>query len=267
MNNISQITKAKRLTEEEVHQVAEELSKSGVKASSIEVYKFLGRGSLTTITNYLKTWNQDETKNTLPALITLPETLKAATEQILVKIWIECQDEAEKQIKSQQEGLRLAEENALNKIAEAEAFSEEQAKIIESWENQNLLLQEKVEERQKYFNAEKEELNKKLTQERKEKIIFEQKLLANEEKIKKLEKELENEKILHSLVAQDNKTLREKAARLEGELHAWQILKPKKKDAPVKATPSGSKPATKEFKQADTFNSTENKETKQELKP
>ncbi|MFA5016273.1 MAG: DNA-binding protein [Methylobacter sp.] len=134
MNNISQISKAKRLTEEEVHAAAEELQLNGGKVCSIEVYRLLGRGSLTTITNFLKTWHQEEKATTLPALIMLPEALKKSAEQLIVKVWSESQTLAEQELKSQQEALRQAEALANEKIAEAEAFSEEQAAQIEELE-------------------------------------------------------------------------------------------------------------------------------------
>lgn len=136
MNNISQISKAKRLTEEEVHAAAEELQLSGGKVGSIEVYRFLGRGSLTTITNFLKTWHQEEKVTALPALTLLPEALKKSAEQLIVKVWAESQAIAEQEIKSQQEALRQAEALANEKITEAEAFSEEQSKKIEALEAQ-----------------------------------------------------------------------------------------------------------------------------------
>lgn len=133
MNNISSISKAKRLTEEEVHAAASELQANGTRVSSIEVYKHLGRGSLTTITNFLKTWNQeDQVKDALPALIELPEALKKATEQLILKVWTESQAIAEKELASQREVLRQAENLAKEKITEAEAFSEEQAKQIQA---------------------------------------------------------------------------------------------------------------------------------------
>lgn len=137
MSNISQISKASRLTEKDVHEAAEELKESGIRPSSIEVYKFLGRGSLTTITNFLKTWNQEETHATaLPALISLPEALIKSTEQLIVKVWAESQALAEKEISSQREALRQAEALANEKIAEAKAFSEVQAREIEALNNQ-----------------------------------------------------------------------------------------------------------------------------------
>lgn len=147
MNNISQISKAKRLTEEEVHAAAEELQLNGGKVGSIEVYRFLGRGSLTTITNFLKTWHQEEKVTALPALTLLPEALKKSAEQLIVKVWAESQAIAEQEIKSQQEALRQAEALANEKIAEAEAFSEEQSKKIEALEAQIEAMNTELDER------------------------------------------------------------------------------------------------------------------------
>jgi len=48
-----------------------------IKPSSIDVYKHFGRGSLTTIPNFLKTWHREESVIALPALISLPDTLAA----------------------------------------------------------------------------------------------------------------------------------------------------------------------------------------------
>lgn len=264
MNNISQISKAKRLTEEEVHAAAEELKENGVKVSSIEVYKFLGRGSLTTITNFLKTWNQEETMNTLPALMSLPESLSKAAEQLIIKLWAESQIMAEKEINSQREALRQAEALATEKIAEAEAFSEEQAAKIEALETQIEAIQQdrteqyndwikelekahderhnesiklatceqqlrEAEKRFDYVNAaliEQQKANQELTTENKKAEI---KIEVQRNQIDQLVVELKDQKELTDKEANDNKTLREKAAKLEGELMAWKEIKPEAK--------------------------------------
>ncbi|PPK63473.1 plasmid replication DNA-binding protein KfrA [Methylobacter tundripaludum] len=320
MNNISQISKAKRLTEEEVHTAAEELKENGVKVSSIEVYKFLGRGSLTTITNFLKTWNQEETTNTLPALISLPESLGKAAEQLIIKLWAESQILAEKEISSQREALRQAEVLAAEKIAEAEAFSEEQASQIEALETkierlytennelkkaidieqderhkavcEKAVCEQKLNEAEKrfdYVNAaliEQQKANQKLTTENitlKEKLEADiKKLEKSEDNLKKAKEraisqeaenkkaeiktevqrnqidqlviELKDQKELTAKEASDNKALREKAAKLEGELMAWKEIKPGAKKTTL--AKSENKPVTKnqkatEFKQTE----------------
>jgi hypothetical protein len=182
MNNISQISKAKRLTEEEVHAAAEELQLNGGKVGSIEVYRFLGRGSLTTITNFLKTWHQEEKITTLPALILLPETLKKSTEQLIIKVWAESQALAEQELKSQQEALRQAEVIANEKIAEAEAFSEEQAARIEALEAEiektRIEMSEQYAEMLKGIEIEQDDRQKAVTQE----AVTASKLIAAEKR-------------------------------------------------------------------------------------
>lgn len=327
MNNISHISKAKRLTEEEVHTAADEIKENGVKVSSIEVYKFLGRGSLTTITNFLKTWNQEETMTTLPALISLPESLSKAAEQLIIKLWAESQILAEKEINGQREALRQAEALANEKIAEAEAFSEEQAAKIEALETQIEAIQKDRDEQhsdwikeiekahnerhsesiklatceQKLNEAEKrfdyvnnallkqQEINQELIAEN---VALKTKLEANEQKLIKSENDLkkadektkklevqvtENRKFelkagiqeaeIHQLKQKvlveekrsernlkDNENLREKAAKLEGELIAWKKIKPEAKKATLAKTekkPVTKKPKAEEFKQTE----------------
>lgn len=280
MRNINLISKAKRLNEEEVHAAAEELLAAGEHVSSLAIYKFLGRGSLTTITNFLKTWNQiEQAAPTLPKLIELPEALKKATEQLILKVWLESQAIAEKELNGQREALRQTENLTREKIAEAEAFSEEQAKQIENLESQIEKLKddkaeeidylkstiEKLrEEKEKdhaFFLQEEEKLKKALGQAEKKEAIYEidasikgKQLLEATDKIIDLEKKLkethdksntvriENEvqrnqinqliidlKDQKELTAQketDNKELREKAAKLDGELSVWKSIRP-----------------------------------------
>lgn len=219
MNNISQISKAKRLTEEEVHAAAEELQLNGGKVGSIEVYRFLGRGSLTTITNFLKTWHQEEKVTALPALTLLPEALKKSAEQLIVKVWAESQAIAEQEIKSQQEALRQAEALANEKITEAEAFSEEQSKKIEALEIQIEELKAEKSKDHEFFESKIEELKKIIT-------LSELKTAKQETENAILKNELISERQRSEEKIKIHENLIEKAAKLEGELLAWKEIKP-----------------------------------------
>ena len=219
MNNLSQIGKAKRLTEEEVHAAAKELKESGIKTSSLEVYKFLGRGSLTTITNFLKTWNQEETVTALPALVNLPDTLSKAAEQLILKLWAESQALAEQEIAGRREKLRQAEATANEKITESEAFSEEQSKQIEALETKIEALKKEKNENHTFFLSEEKRLQMEIGHAKKGETIFEQRLIECEKQLKKAEEKIARlEKV--------NEELREKAAKLEGEFAAWKSIKP-----------------------------------------
>lgn len=255
MNNVSQISKAKRLTEEEVHEAAEELKESGVRPSSIEIYKFLGRGSLTTITNFLKTWDQAEMPAAaLPALI-IPDALKKSAEQLILKIWAESQELAEHEINSQREALKQAEAQANEKIAEAEAFSEEQSKQIEALEAAIEALRKEKADEHAFFLAEEKHLQSEIAQAKKGQVIFEQRFIETEKQLKKTEEKIttlealiienkkfeliakrleaenqalkQNLKDVENVLTKENKSLIEKAAKLEGELSVWKEIKPK----------------------------------------
>lgn len=274
MSNISQISKAKRLTEEEVHAAAEELQEAGSKVSCIEVYRFLGRGSLTTITNFLKTWKQEESVTTLPALISLPESLSKSAEQLIIKLWSESQTLAEKEINSQREALRQAETVAAEKIKEAEAFSEEQSRQIEALEalidkinkdreeqcaellkrieieqdeRHRAVTKEAVttsklieaEKRFDYVNAaliEQQQANQTLTAEN---ITLKATIEVQYNQINQLTIDLKNQEERTAGEANDNKSLREKAAKLEGELIAWKEIKPEAKKPETKKANAG----------------------------
>lgn len=216
MNNISQISKAKRLTEEEIHAAAEELKESGIKVSSIEIYKFLGRGSLTTITNFLKTWKQDTLETTtLPSLIALPEALRKSTEQLVIKLWAESQELAEKEINSQREDLRQAEATANERIAEAQAFSEEQSKQIEALEARIDELKEEKSKDHGFFLTEEKRLQKEIEHAKKGEGILEQRIFEND---KQLKDALEKIKELEA-INREAKTFELKAGHLEAEVH------------------------------------------------
>lgn len=253
MNNVSQISKASRLTEKEVHEAAEELKEAGTKISSIEIYKFLGRGSLTTITNFLKTWNQEATPSTtLPTLISLPEALVKSTEQLIIKVWAESQAIAEKEINSQREALRQAEAVAAEKIAEAEAFSEVQAKEIETLKAQNEEMNKSIKswkEEAKINNqaytkaftkcelleARNEELEKQLNKAINESTNQQKRNLAVTTENTQLKTKLEAaEKILQKTEIEAKEALKT-AAKLEGELLAWKNIKPEEKPSNTKS--------------------------------
>lgn len=216
MTNVSSINKAKRLTEEEVHAAADELKESGIKPSSIEVYKFLGRGSLTTISNFLKTWNQEETmKTTLPALIMLPEALKKSAEQLIIKVWAESQDMAEREINSQREALRQAEAIANEKIAEAEAFSEEQTKQIVALETHIETIKKDMEKRYAILKKAIEEEQDNRHQVVVEKAICEQKLNETEKQFDYVNRTLIEQQNVNQALTGENIKLKNKLENAE----------------------------------------------------
>lgn len=218
MNNVSQISKAKRLTEEEVHAAAKELQESGVKVSSIEVYKHLGRGSLTTITNFLRSWNQEEKVTTLPSVIMLPETLKKSAEQLIIKVWSESQALAEQEINSQREALRQAEAVTSEKIAEAEAFSEEQAKQIEALEAKIEILKKEKANDHEFFLKEEKRMHADIAHAKKSEGILEQRIFETEKQLKKANTELAEQQQLNEAITKENIELKYHGKAIEQKL-------------------------------------------------
>lgn len=138
MTNITPLNnKAPRLSEEEVHQAAQNLLDAGENLSSLTLLKELGRGSLTTITKYLATFNQgdDESHEFDAGFITeVPETLFRSTKLLAIKIWTESQEIANKELENQREVLQQAVKLSSDRVKEAELFSDEQAKRLEDIE-------------------------------------------------------------------------------------------------------------------------------------
>lgn len=129
-----------RLTEEEVHAVCAEIAAQGERPRSVAIYEKLSRGSLTTITKYLNTWNaSDEAQafkvEALPIVVKLPEELSKDGEDLLKRMWNTAKGIADAELEIQREALRQAEQANQKKVEEAFAFSEVQEMKIEQLED------------------------------------------------------------------------------------------------------------------------------------
>ena len=264
MNNITLITKASRLTEQEVHEAAQNLIDNEEVLSSLSLLRALGRGSLTTITKYLGTFqkdNQSENFST-PAFTELPDILSRSTKLLAIKIWTQAQVIANKDLESQRDALQHAAKLSADRIKEAEEFSDEQAKRLEELERTYIKDSEESRNTVSTLSSEledkKDEFNKIITQYevlKNEHISLTASLEKTEKQINsnKTENDLhivelknshqtnldELEKTLTTLIndkehqvkkreeaEKENKALREKASMLEGELKAWKAFKP-----------------------------------------
>lgn len=129
-----------RLTEEEVHTACAEIAAQGERPTAIKLLENLGRGSLTTITKYLISWNAtDEAQaikaEELPALVKLPETLSKEGEDLLKKMWHTAKGLADEELDIQRGALKQAELANQAKVEEAFKFSEAQTMKIERLED------------------------------------------------------------------------------------------------------------------------------------
>lgn len=142
-----------RLTEEEVHAACAEFATQGERPSALTLLDKLGRGSLTTITKYLNTWNATEEAqaikaDTLPTVIKLPQELSKDGEDLLKRMWNTAKGIADAELEIQREALKQAEQANQAKVEEAFKFSEAQSMKIDRLEDTLAELQTELEEEQ-----------------------------------------------------------------------------------------------------------------------
>lgn len=142
---------ALRLTEEEVHTACAEIAAQGERPTALILLDKLGRGSLTTITKYLNSWNaSDEAKvfgvESLPAIVELPPELTKDGESLIKKIWAVAKGIADEELNIQREALKQAEITTQAKVEEAFRFSEAQALKNERLEDTLTALKAQLEE-------------------------------------------------------------------------------------------------------------------------
>jgi len=142
-----------RLTEEEVHAACAELAAQGERPTALILLDRLGRGSLTTITKYLNSWNvSDEAKvlgaESLPTVVELPLELTRDGEGLIKKIWAVAKGLADAELEIQREALKQAEQANQLKVEEAFAFSEAQSMKIDRLEETLAELNAELEEEQ-----------------------------------------------------------------------------------------------------------------------
>jgi DNA repair exonuclease SbcCD ATPase subunit len=129
-----------RLTEAEVHSACADIASQGERPTALTLLEKLGRGSLTTITKYLNSWNaSDEAKvlgaESLPTVVKLPPELTKDGEELIKKIWAVAKGIADEELDIQKNALKQAELNNQAKVEEAFKFSEAQAMKIERLED------------------------------------------------------------------------------------------------------------------------------------
>jgi len=201
--------KASRLKESDVHEAAQSLVDIDKNPSSLEIFKLLGRGSLTTITKHLKTFAFDEANSTekqdLPELEQLPKEVTDLSQALINKIWAECHALASQSVNEKMQALDKVENDMNNRVKEVENFSNEQSKIIESQE-------ERVAELEKQLK------NKESLELQVDKLQARLDLSTNQ--IKELKQELKTE------INNKIKSL-EETANLKGQLKVYETIKPK----------------------------------------
>lgn len=142
-----------RLTEAEVHAACADIAAQGERPTALILLDRLGRGSLTTITKYLNSWNaSDEAQSikvdTLPTVVKLPQELTKEGDDLLKRMWNVAKGIADEELDIQREALKQAELANHSKVEEAFKFSEAQSMKIDRLEDDLAELQKKLAEEQ-----------------------------------------------------------------------------------------------------------------------
>jgi chromosome segregation ATPase len=130
-----------RLTEKDVHAACIDIAAQGERPTALNLLEHLGRGSLTTISKYLNSWNDKnqaqgiKAEKTLPAVVNLPQELAKNGEDLIKKVWHTAKAIADAELEIQREALKQAEAINQAQIDEAFKFSEDQESINEQLED------------------------------------------------------------------------------------------------------------------------------------
>lgn len=140
---------ALRLTEEDVHLACADIAAQGERPTALNLLDKLGRGSLTTITKYLNSWNSSDQAQavkaeSLPAVVKLPPELLKEGDDLLKRMWNVAKSITDAELDVQREALKQAEIANQAKVEEAFKFSEAQSLKIERLEEELLLAQERL---------------------------------------------------------------------------------------------------------------------------
>jgi len=131
---------APKLTEEEVHAACVEIASQGERPRSTILLEKLGRGSYSTITKYLNSWNETNEAqalkvDALPMVVKLPDELSKDGEDLLKRMWNIAKGIADAELDIQREALKQAEQANQLKVEEAFKFSDAQAMKIDRLED------------------------------------------------------------------------------------------------------------------------------------
>ena len=206
-NNFPHLTKASRLTEQDVHTAIQELLDAGENISSLALLKKLGRGSLTTITKYLNTFNLETAAEIelLQEFAEIPETLSDTIKHMSIKIWNESQALANQELETQRIALQKMEQLSHERIQEAEAFSEEQAKRLEQLEKDYAADTEELSNEISTLTLEAERKNIEFNKITTQLEVLKTENAALKSNLQKAEEQLSNDKSHYELLMSDLK--------------------------------------------------------------
>lgn len=122
--------KAERLTENDVHEVCQALQDANDKPTALKVLKVLGRGSLTTISKHIATFNKSPDP-LIEQAFTVPDSVKLMADNLLSQIYQIAKQSALADYTQERAALNNENQVLTAKLLEAEQFSAEQANQLD----------------------------------------------------------------------------------------------------------------------------------------
>ncbi|MDU7588476.1 MAG: DNA-binding protein [Acidovorax sp.] len=126
----------KLISREDVFNAANDLQASGKRPTILGVYKLLGRGSYTTITNYLKQWEKENPNAEIVEDVELPEVIANDANVFVGKLWNIAKNHADAQVQAERDALRARELELNEETQQAVDIANEHSERIESLEEQ-----------------------------------------------------------------------------------------------------------------------------------
>ena len=121
---------AKRLVEsEDVSRIANDIRDRGEQPTALNIYDELGRGSLTTITKFLKEWitrDENQQAENLPVEIEVPIKLQAQSSKWIKALWNCASIEAEQNFEDMKIAVKTEVEEISELLNESQIFCERQ---------------------------------------------------------------------------------------------------------------------------------------------
>lgn len=210
------------MSRDDVFNAANDIRESGQRPSILGVYKLLGRGSYTTISNHLKQWEEENKSGMrLPTEVELPEMIATDADLFVRKLWNVAKNYADEQVQSERDALRQRELELQDEMRQAVDMANDSADKLEAMEEK---LAEQKRERQAIEQALQEKETalalksaahdralrdvEKLENENQE---LGKKLEVRSSEISKMDEQCEALRI-------DNREMSQKVATMEGEL-------------------------------------------------
>ena len=131
-----------RIQQDEVFEAANSIAALGEKPTTLKVHKKLGRGSYSTITKHLKSWEQSDTAQEikaeqLPAEAPVPEELQEEAQAYIKRAWFAAKNLADAQLDIERTALDAAKSEYQTELEQAINLADDAAEKLEITESEN----------------------------------------------------------------------------------------------------------------------------------